>query len=75
MQAIVRVSGFSTSRRGGEGPGRFPECTRYTYEVPASAGSWRLCVRSITGRYHLDEAGVTFGTGTTYDNTQLTTEA
>jgi len=75
MQAIVRVAGFSASRRGGKGLGRFPECTRYSYEMPASSGPRRLCVRSIIGRYHLNEAGITFGTGTTYNNTQLTTEA
>lgn len=75
MQAIVRVARFGASRGSGEGPGRFPECTGHAHKVPASPGPRGLRVCSITGRYHLDQASVTFGAGTTYDNTQLTTEA
>jgi len=75
MQAIVRVARFGASRGGGEGPGRFPECTGYAYKVPASPGPRGFRVCSITGRYHLDKAGITFGPGTTYNNAQLTTEA
>lgn len=75
MQAIVRVARFDASRGGGESPGRFSKCTGYAYKVPASPGPRGLCVCSITGRYHLDEASVTFGAGSTHDDTQLTTEA